>query len=56
MNLWLHFWTFAMIISGALFLLITLVVAVGGLRDLRQMLHGFSSASRAEKEKQLGQR
>jgi hypothetical protein len=46
MNGWLDFWTIAMLISGALFLGITLVVAVGGFRDLQQMLREFSLASK----------
>lgn len=50
MNLWLHFWTLAMLLSGGLFLAITLVVAAGGLRDLRQMLHGFSQKPLPEEE------
>jgi hypothetical protein len=36
MNPWLVFWTLMLVVAGASFALITLVVTVRGLRDLRQ--------------------
>jgi len=36
MNLWLVFWTLMLVVAGASFAVITLVVTVRGVRDLRQ--------------------
>ncbi len=43
MNLWLIFWTLMLVVAGASFATITLVVSVRGVRDLRQW---FASLSR----------
>jgi hypothetical protein len=47
MNLWLYFWTISLIVAGASFAFITLVVTVKGAQDLRQW---FSSLQRQNKE------
>ncbi len=36
MNLWLVFWTLMLLVAGASFAAITLIVTVRGVRDLRQ--------------------
>ena len=38
MNLWITFWLICLIIAGSAFALITLIVAVKGFKDLREML------------------
>ena len=43
MNLWLIFWTLMLVVAGGSFALITVVVTVRGVRDLRQW---FASLSR----------
>lgn len=43
MNLWLVFWALMLVIAGTSFAVITLVVSVRGLRDLRQW---FASLNR----------
>jgi len=45
MNLWLLFWTLMLIVAGASFAAITLIVTVRGVRDLRQW---FASLSRQD--------
>jgi hypothetical protein len=47
MNLWLLFWTVALIVAGTSFAFITVVVSLKGANDLRQW---FSSLSRQNKE------
>jgi len=37
MGFWYYFWTINFVISGSAFLIITLIVAVRGARDLRDM-------------------
>ena len=36
MNLWLVFWTLMLVVAGGSFAVITLIVSVRGVRDLRQ--------------------
>lgn len=36
MNLWLIFWTLMLVVAGGSFVVITLIVSVRGVRDLRQ--------------------
>jgi hypothetical protein len=43
MNLWLIFWIVMLVVAGASFAAITLVVTVNGFRDLRQW---FASLNR----------
>jgi hypothetical protein len=43
MNLWLAFWTLMLVVAGGSFVVITVVVSVRGVRDLRQW---FASLSR----------
>jgi hypothetical protein len=55
MNAWLTFWVVWLVLSGAAFLFITLVVAVKGFGDLRAMftgLHHKESATDGEPEQQ----
>ena len=47
MNLWLYFWTFSLIVAGAAFAFITVVVTIKGASDLREW---FSSLQRQNKE------
>jgi hypothetical protein len=47
MNAWMYFWAVWLVISGAAFAIITLIVAVKGFQDLRSMFAGLS-----DKEKQ----
>ena len=42
MNYWLTFWTLMLVIAGASFAAITLVVTVRGFRDLRQWFANLS--------------
>lgn len=41
MNLWLYFWTVMLVVAGASFAVITVIVAVKGFRDLRQWFAGL---------------
>jgi hypothetical protein len=41
MDAWKLFWTAALLVAGSGFALITLVVAVKGVQDLRAMLRGL---------------
>ena len=43
MNLWLIFWTLMLVVAGGSFAVITVIVSVRGVRDLRQW---FASLSR----------
>jgi hypothetical protein len=43
MNAWIYFWAAWLVISGAAFSIITLVVAMKGLQDLRAMFAGLSN-------------
>ena len=45
MNLWLAFWTLMLVVAGGSFAVITLIVSVRGVRDLRQW---FASLSRQD--------
>ena len=47
MNLWLLFWTFSLIVAGASFAFITVIVTLKGGRDLQQW---FRSLQRQNKE------
>jgi len=47
MNLWLWFWTFSLIVAGASFAFITVIVTLKGGRDLQQW---FRSLQRQNKE------
>lgn len=47
MNLWLWFWMISLIVAGASFAFITVVVTLKGGRDLRQW---FSSLRRQKEE------
>ncbi len=42
MNAWICFWAVWLVISGAAFAIITLIVAVKGFQDLRAMFAGLS--------------
>jgi len=47
MNLWLYFWTISLIVAGASFAFITVVVTWKGAQDLREW---FGSLNRQNKE------
>lgn len=47
MNLWVWFWTFSLIVAGASFAFITVIVTLKGGRDLQQW---FRSLQRQNKE------
>ena len=47
MNIWLWFWMISLLVAGTAFVFITVVVAVKGVRDLRQW---FSSLRRQKEE------
>lgn len=47
MNLWLQFWTISLIVAGASFAFITVVVTLKGIGDLREW---FRSLSRQNEE------
>jgi len=42
MKVWEYFWLLCLIVAGGAFALITLIVAVKGFKDLREMLKGLS--------------
>lgn len=42
MNAWLNFWVIWLVIAGAAFAGITLIVAVKGFHDLRAMFSGLT--------------
>ncbi|MFN2531374.1 MAG: hypothetical protein ABR555_08760 [Pyrinomonadaceae bacterium] len=48
MNLWLWFWTISLVVAGASFAFITIVVTLKGVRDLRLW---FSSLERQARER-----
>lgn len=48
MNGWYYFWMGNFVLAGSAFAVITLIVLVRGLRDLREMLKGL----RAEAQRQ----
>jgi hypothetical protein len=48
MNLWLLFWTISLVVAGASFAFITVVVSLRGSRDLRDW---FNSLKQQNKEK-----
>lgn len=41
MNAWYYFWIANFVVSGSAFAIITLIVLVRGLRDLREMFAGL---------------
>ena len=41
MNAWYYFWMANFVVSGSAFAIITLIVLVSGLRDLREMFAGL---------------
>ena len=41
MNAWYYFWMANFVVSGSAFAIITLIVLVRGLRDLREMFAGL---------------
>lgn len=41
MNFWLDFWAIWLVLAGAAFAVITLIVAVKGFQDLRTMFAGL---------------
>jgi hypothetical protein len=47
MNLWLWFWTISLVVAGASFAFITVVVSLKGSRDLKQW---FASLKRQKME------
>ena len=48
MNGWMNFWAAWLVISGVAFAVITLIVAVKGLRDLLAMFAGLSVKRQVE--------
>jgi hypothetical protein len=46
MNAWICFWAVWLVISGAAFAIITLIVAIKGFEDLRSMFVGLSNKER----------
>lgn len=42
MNYWLMFWAFALVVAGASFAAITLIVIFRGYHDLRNMFTGLT--------------
>lgn len=42
MNLWLILWTLMLVVAGGSFVVITLVVSLRGVRDLRQWFTSLS--------------
>ena len=47
---WLHFWEANLIVSGVAFCVITAIVAVRGLGDLRRMMSDLGRKQPGEKE------
>lgn len=47
---WLNFWAVSLIVAGASFALITAIVAVKGLGDLREMFRGLLKQRRDSQE------
>lgn len=41
MNLWLAFWTLMLVVAGGSFVVITVIVSVRGVRELRQFFVGL---------------
>ena len=50
MRFWYWFWTGNFIVAGSAFVLIALVVAVGGVADLRRMLEALKREGRGPVE------
>jgi hypothetical protein len=46
MNLWLLFWTFCLVVAGASFAFITIVVSIKGGRDLQQWFKSLQQQNR----------
>ncbi|MEJ7618162.1 MAG: hypothetical protein WKF30_14635 [Pyrinomonadaceae bacterium] len=46
MNFWLLFWTICLVVAGASFAFITLIVTVKGVKDLRQWFSKLSEQNR----------
>ena len=46
MNLWLAFWTISLLVAGASFALITIIVTIRGVRDLREWFGSLSQQNR----------
>jgi hypothetical protein len=46
MNLWMTFWTVWLVLAGIAFAGITLIVAVKGFHDLRNMFAGLSGKNK----------
>ena len=47
MNFWYYFWTANFILAGSAFLVITLIVAVRGAKDLREMFARLKASGAA---------
>jgi hypothetical protein len=43
MRFWQIFWTLNIIVAGGSFAIITVIVGIRGVKDLREMLRGLSS-------------
>lgn len=48
MNLWLMFWTFSLIVAGASFALITIIVSIKGVKDLREWFRSLNQQNRED--------
>ena len=48
MNAWLDFWVIWLVIAGAAFAGITLIVAVKGFHDLRAMFTGLTAGKKTK--------
>jgi len=46
MNLWLWFWTFCLLVAGASFAFITVVVTIKGAKDLQQWFKTLQQQNR----------
>lgn len=47
MNLWLLFWTICLLVAGASFALITVIVTIKGVGDLREWFRSLNQQNRA---------
>ena len=49
-NYWLLFWVLNLVIAGPAFVYITVVVAIRGFRDLKEMFRGLAALNAAAKD------
>ena len=54
MRYWLFFWTFAALTAGSSFAAITIVVAIKGGRDLRELFRGLVEQRTKRREDPIG--